>query len=151
VLGAEARQCLEALGDLGVRTFINPHWDQGMGASIASGVAEIARLAPQIDGVLILLHDQPAIPAERLCQLVAARQENDLIVAAEYDDITGVPAYFRRELFDELQKLGGPQGAKKILQAHAPQLRRFDLPEAKFDIDTPADYQRVCGTQALKI
>ncbi len=147
VLGAEAERCREALGQLDIRTVVNPDWAQGMGSSIATGVAELERLAPQLDGVLILLHDQPAIPAERLRALVAARGEEDLVVAARYGDVVGVPAYFRREVFTELSGLNGQAGARKIIELHRDHVHRFDLPEARFDVDTPADYERVCGSE----
>jgi molybdenum cofactor cytidylyltransferase len=145
VLGAEAERCLRTLDGLDVRTTVNAAWAEGMGTSIATGMAELERAAPGLDGVLILLHDQPAIPVGRLVELVAARREADLVVAARYAEVTGVPAWFRRELFDELRRLHGPQGARKIIDVHAAKMHAFDLPEAALDLDTPADYERICG------
>lgn len=143
VLGAGAEQCRGTLDGLDVRTVVNAAWAEGMGTSIATGLAELERIAPQLDGVLILLHDQPAIPAGRLVELVAARQAADLIVASRYDGVTGVPAWFRRELFEELRRLDGRQGARRLIDAHASRMRPFDLPEAALDLDTPDDYQRL--------
>ena len=143
VLGAEASQCEEALGQLDIWTVTNPDWPRGMGSSISAGVTEFERLAPGLAGLLILLHDQPDIPVARLRQLVEARREGELIVAARYGDAVGVPAYFRRELFEELRGLEGATGAKKIIWEHPAQTRLFDLPEAQFDIDTPEDYEQV--------
>jgi molybdenum cofactor cytidylyltransferase len=147
VLGAEAGRCRDALGLLDIRTVINPDWPLGMGSSIATGLAEITRLVPRLEGVLILLHDQPAIAARRLRELVETRGEEDLIVAAHYGDVVGVPAYFRREIFEELSRLGGAAGARKILELHRTRTRHFDMPEARFDIDTPADYEWICGQE----
>jgi molybdenum cofactor cytidylyltransferase len=147
VLGAEAELCRQALAALNVRTVLNPAWAEGMSASISAGMSELEQLAPQseLDGVLILLHDQPAIPANRLVDLVAARQTDDRIVASCYGNVTGVPAWFHRELFAELRQLRGPQGARAMIEAHATRVRRFEMPEAAFDIDTPEDYQRLGG------
>ncbi len=145
VLGAEAELCRQALAALNVRTVVNPAWAEGMGASISAGMTELEQLAPELDGVLILLHDQPAIPADRLVDLVAARQADDRIVASCYGNVTGVPAWFHRELFAELRQLRGPQGARAMIEAHATRVRRFEMPEAAFDIDTPEDYQRLDG------
>jgi molybdenum cofactor cytidylyltransferase len=149
VLGAEAERCREALEELEIRTVTNPDWRQGMGSSIRVGVGELERLLPPVGGVLILLHDQPAVSAERLRELVAARRE-DLIVAAGYGDVVGVPAYFRRALFGELQALDGVAGARKIIEDHRDRVRRFELPEARFDLDTPADYERASGKEGAK-
>ena len=150
VLGAEAERCRKALGELAIRTVINPDWPQGMGSSIRIGVEELERLLPPVGGVLILLHDQPAIPAERLQELVEARRAEDLIVAAGYGEVVGVPAYFRRDLFEELRALDGAAGARKIIEAHRSHVRRFELPEARFDIDTPVDFERVSGKEEAK-
>ncbi len=145
LLGAEAERCRETLAGLDVRTTVNEAWADGMGGSIAGGLAELDRHAPGLDGVLIFLHDQPAITALRLVDLVAGREETDLIVASLYGGVTGVPAWFHRDLFGELFQLRGAQGARKIIESHASRLRRFDLPEAALDLDTPADYARAGG------
>ena len=147
VLGAQAERCREALDRLAVATVVNAGWAAGQGGSIAAGVAELERLAPELEGVLILLHDQPAISAVRLVEFASARREGDLVVAACYNGITGAPAWFRRDLFPELRELNGSSGARKIIEAHAAHLRRVDLPEAALDIDTPTDYVRAGGTE----
>jgi molybdenum cofactor cytidylyltransferase len=147
VLGAEAQRCEEALRQLDIQTITNPDWPLGMGLSISAGVTAFEQLAPGLAGILILLHDQPAVPAARLRQLVEARREGELIVAARYGDAVGVPAYFRRDLFEELRGLEGAAGAKKIIREHPAQTRLFDLPEARFDIDTPEDYEQMCGQE----
>jgi molybdenum cofactor cytidylyltransferase len=64
-------------------------------------------------------------------------------VASVYGDAVGVPAFFAHELFGELRALHGAAGARGVLDRHAARVRRFAMPEARFDIDTPADYERL--------
>jgi molybdenum cofactor cytidylyltransferase len=143
VLGAEAEACRPVLGGLAIHIVINAEWEQGMGTSIRAGVAELTRLAPASEGALIMLHDQPYVTAARLLELVAARMPDDLAVASLYEDAMGVPAFFTRELFGDLQALDGRAGAQGILKAHAAQVQKFAMPEARHDIDTPGDYERL--------
>jgi molybdenum cofactor cytidylyltransferase len=142
VLGSDAERCRLALEELDVRVVLNADWEQGMGTSIRAGIEALESGTPDLDGSLILLHDQPAISGARLRELVAARESNDLAVASVYDNTIGVPAFFVRDLFKELRQLNGHQGARKILEKHAPRVRQFDMPEAGEDIDTPSDYAR---------
>jgi molybdenum cofactor cytidylyltransferase len=143
VLGAEAEACCLALQGMEVEMVLNEEWEQGMGTSIHAGIVELERLLPDATGALIMLHDQPAITAARLRELVAARLPDNVAVASVYDDAVGVPAFFARELFDELRALHGAAGARGVLDRHAARVGRFAMPEARLDIDTPADYERL--------
>ena len=145
VLGAEAERCRAELEGLAVHVVINAGWKTGMSGSIRAGVEELDRIEVECEGVLIVLHDQPAISAARLGELVSGRQPGDLAVGSVYDDALGVPAFFARDLFGELGRLAGRAGARGLLEAHAAQVRRFSMPEARHDIDTPADYARLRG------
>src|SRR5215470_13209199 len=108
VLGANVDESLAEISDLDIHPVVNSDWKTGMSSSIHAGLAELENLNPALDGVLFTLMDQPFITAEHLAQFVERfRDEHPPIIASEYNDITGVPALFARELFDELFKLGG--------------------------------------------
>jgi molybdenum cofactor cytidylyltransferase len=143
VLGSEAGACGAEVSDLPVHAVVNAEWKDGMGTSVRAGVQELLRVAPQIEGVLIMLHDQPMISAGRLRALVKAWKPGNDGVASVYGGTIGVPALFTRELFSELAGLAGLQGAKRVLEAHLEQVLNFDMPEGLEDIDTQADYERL--------
>jgi molybdenum cofactor cytidylyltransferase len=143
VLGAEANRCRTEIADLPVHAVVNDSWQEGMGTSIRAGIAQLIFLAPALEAVLIVLHDQPMINAAKLRELAAARVPQHCAVAAAYGGTLGAPALFTRELFDELAALDGNQGARRILDVHRDRVSRMEMPEALQDIDTPADYERL--------
>jgi molybdenum cofactor cytidylyltransferase len=147
VLGAKAEQFEAELNGLAVKVVNNPEWASGMGSSIWAGL-EAMGLArngeADIDGVVIMLCDQPLIAARRLNELVAAQSVHGKgIVAAEYGGMTGVPALFSRAYYGELAGLGAGEGAKRIILKHADDVERVRCPEGAIDIDTEADYERL--------
>jgi len=122
----------------GVDRIINPAPEQGMGLSLALGVAKAPK---RLGALLIVTVDQWALTRmdlKRLC-----RGGGQCRVAA-YDNTLGIPALFPRRWFKQLQRLGGEQGAKRlIMQATSQQLPspviRVALPHAGYDLDTARD------------
>ena len=142
VLGAHAAQVAAALRGLDVETVINPDWERGIGASIASGVACVERGDPR--AALITLADQPLVGSAALRRLIAARHDAARpIAASRYAGTVGVPACFARALFPLLRALESAQGCKPLLRAHADDTVLVDCPEAELDVDTPDDYARL--------
>lgn len=139
VLGAETEKSPHEIEGLSVVPCINENWKSGMSSSIKTGLAKLVEIAPEIDAVLISLCDQPLVTAEMLnCfgKKFAASGAN--VIAAKYNGVAGVPALFSRELFGDLSRLDGDKGARDLIRNRA-DLVTIDLPEAAFDIDTPAD------------
>lgn len=136
VLGyqAERLQKLVATG----RTVINPRWPQGLGSSLACGIAALPESA---SAVLILLVDQVAVTVADLNALLTRYTQansaatSPVITCASYADGLGVPAIFPRFFFTELMALTGDQGAKKILNANP--VVALAMVNAAIDIDTP--------------
>lgn len=110
----------------------NPHWQDGLGRSIAYGASSINQ---QIDGILILLADQIRITQIHLRKLIEQYDETH-IVCANYEGKNGVPALFPKRYFDTLQKLQGDKGAKLLLNNSQTEIISLSLPEAVVDIDT---------------
>lgn len=140
VTGAEAASVRAALTERLVQLVENSAWQLGIGSSIRSGMEFV------LDGaaVCILLADQPYVEAWHLREMQKLLEESDaLAVAAEYNGTLGVPAFFRRELFGELQTLEPVTGARALLCRHA---TPFPLPEAAIDIDTPEDFAKLSNT-----
>lgn len=135
VLGAHAERCLPELEGLPLTPVVAPDWHEGMAASLRAGIAAVAHC----DAALVLLCDQPQLSHEHLQALCAAWEPGQL-VASDYGPHLGPPCVFDRAFFPELLALTGDQGARKLLQRHAP--RRVPFPGGLHDIDTPADLDK---------
>jgi molybdenum cofactor cytidylyltransferase len=135
VLGARADEVGQAVARTSAETVVNHNWASGMGSSIKAGMAKIP---PDVEGVAILLSDQPFVTAEHLSQMALLFRSP--ILAARYAGTVGVPALFRREVFATLQQMPDDAGARDLLRGGDVAVEPFDLPEAATDIDTPADF-----------
>jgi molybdenum cofactor cytidylyltransferase len=136
VLGANVEDSLAEISDLDLHSVINSNWQAGLSSSIRTGLVELTNLEPALDAVLFALMDQPLITAEHLAVFVERfRRDGPAIIASEYNRITGVPALFSSELFDELHKLCGEKGARQLIRNRS-DVVRIALKEAAIDIDT---------------
>lgn len=137
VLGAEAELAREVVADLPVSTVHNPGWEEGMGASLRTGMTA---LPPEAEAVLLLVCDQPALEANLLAAFLAAHREAPgRVIAAAYAGIRGVPALFPRAFFPALRALAGDRGARGLLGGEA--VVELDFPGGELDVDRPED----CG------
>ena len=104
-------------------------------------MTSILSKTPQAPAILILLCDQPFIKTESLRKILKARtgRWEESLIAAEYRDSLGVPALFGSCYFQDLRMLSNEEGAKHILLRNQDTLIKVPLPEASFDLDTPAD------------
>lgn len=146
VIGAEAGRIRPALEDLDVTIVVNPDWQDGIASSLRAGVAEIGRVAPDARGLIVLPGDQPRMPAEHLARIDAAqRGSGAAIVASDYGDHRGPPAYFGRRHFAALMALRGDAGARDLLQGDG--VETVTAPAGShFDLDHPADVLRLRET-----
>lgn len=139
VLGAETEMSAMEIAGLSVAQCLNEDWESGMSSSIKIGLAMLLELAPEIDAVLVSLCDQPYVTTEMLNRFGEKfSTTNAAVIAAAYNGVTGVPALFSREMFDELSRLDGDKGARELIRFRA-DIETIDLPEGAFDIDTPDD------------
>jgi molybdenum cofactor cytidylyltransferase len=123
-----------------VRCVLNPHWETGLATSLQAG---LRALPAETDAVLVTLVDQPDVDAAALRRLLAAwRRRSGLPAAALYSGGPGVPAVFPRTLWPALHAIRGDAGARAVLRA-SQALTLVDMPEASFDVDTPADLARL--------
>lgn len=143
VLGADAERIRPRLEDLAVLIVENPQWQEGVASSLRAGVGAITCDAPQARGLIVMLADQPRLPAAHLTRIEAAqRASSRTIVATDYGDHLGPPAYFGRQHFPSLQALRGDVGARELLRAFA--VESIAMPAgAGPDLDSPADYARL--------
>lgn len=141
VLGASAKKIEKELIDLDVGTVINADWKRGISSSIIRGLSALKRKVPDLDGVIIMLCDQPRVSPRTLQTLEKKYHQTGMpIVASVYDRTAGVPALFGYEMFGELMTLEGDKGAQSLISKYEDALVTYiDAPEASFDVDTPED------------
>jgi molybdenum cofactor cytidylyltransferase len=143
VLGANFEMTNAEIEDLPVEIVFNEDWQSGLSSSIKAGIEKVVKIAPAASAVVLSLADQPFVTANHL-NLFAEKfeQSNNSIIAAEYNNTTGVPALFSQKVFGDFDELSGDKGAKAIIEKHRRSLSTIALPEAAFDIDTPQDLEK---------
>lgn len=144
VTGANSQQVEAALDGSGVELVFNPQWEEGMGASIRTGVSAALERYPKTDGLLMMVCDQPFIHAGHLQHLWETQVETrKAIVTSEYEGIKGTPALYHRRLFEALKNLGGDKGARPILERHDKDIAVVQFSSGLTDIDTESDYENL--------
>lgn len=144
VLGAEVDRSREELAGLDLVTVVNDAWGSGMGSSIAFGMRAVVSVDPRPAAILISLCDQPLISAEELRPFLDNfRRSGNGVIAAEYNNVAGVPALFSAKFFPSLASLDGEKGAREIIR-DSPDALRIPLPVAAIDVDTEVDLLQWC-------
>jgi len=141
VLGFEAETLRAELHGLHVDVVVNHEWQEGMGASLRSGMEALRDSDPQPHAVLILVCDQPRLTADHLRTLLARHQSARpvAITASVYARRAGVPAIFSAKLFSALLASSGDRGARDLIRAHAAEVQGIPWPAGELDLDLPED------------
>lgn len=143
VLGAYAQQIRQEV-QLPVQVVENLDWNQGMSASIKSGIQELNTATNNIEAVVLAVCDQPFVSAQIINQLVEAYYYTEKpIIASEYSGTLGVPALFSHRFFSELRDLKETEGAKQIIKKYRYEVYCIPFPEGAIDIDTPNEYEKL--------
>jgi len=117
----------------GLRLVANPRAAEGMGTSIACGVAASADAA----GWVIALGDMPYVPESVIGAVVSGLQAGSEIIAPVYRGQRGHPVGFSARHAQALMELRGDEGARGIIAAHQDSLDLVDVvePGVLVDID----------------
>ena len=107
---------------------------RGMGATIATGVAERSG-AP---GWLVLPGDMPLVQPGTLLAVAGALEQHP-VAYAQYRGRRGHPVAFAAELYSELIQLTGDDGARRVLLRYPAHGQDVDDAGVVEDVDTPAD------------
>lgn len=127
--------------ELGVRRIVNENWEAGLGSTIRLAVDS---LGEDIDGLLVMLADQPKIGRRDLAVLVESwRGTRAPVVATSYPEGGGVPAVFSRTLFDELRRIEGDRGARDLIRS-LDEVELVELRDTR-DVDDRGSYEEVIG------
>lgn len=130
-----------ALQDCGARVVVCPRADEGMGASLACGVAA----TPDWDGWLVALADMPCVRAATVQAVAAAVRNGAPLAAPRFQGRCGHPVCFGASYREALAALTGDRGGRDLVQAASDRLCLVDCddPGVLLDIDTPDDIERI--------
>ena len=130
---------MRVLGDTGVRVVECARADEGMGASLACGVAAAA----DADGWVVALADMPWIAPGTIAAVADALRAGAEIAAPRWRGERGHPVGFARAYGPLLAALTGDEGARAIVGARQWALALVDVDDAGAvcDVDHPADLE----------
>lgn len=114
VLGAGAEQAGALVQD-GTRVVVADRWRDGMGASLAAGVAAL----PEADTALITLVDLPELPQAVIRRVLDGGTQRDRIARAVYAGRPGHPVLLGRDHWAAFRdSLHGDEGGRVYLEQH---------------------------------
>lgn len=138
VTGHEAEAVRAALAGREATFAANPDYAEGLASSLKAG---LAALPEDVDGVLVCLGDMPALTADHLDRIIAAFDpaEGRAICLPVHRGHRGNPVLLGRQFFDEMARLDGDMGARRLIDAHAEQVCEVVMEDdaVLLDVDTP--------------
>jgi molybdenum cofactor cytidylyltransferase len=147
VTGCDRVRIEAALSDLAVRFTHNANWQDGMGSSIATGVAA---LGADVEGAFIVPGDMPYLTAvlfHRLAAAFAQSRMTSVVFAATAAGEQRNPVLWPRRCFPDLMALAGPKGAKELLRAQESVAVPVEDVSVLEDVDSPADLDGAAPTE----
>ncbi len=137
VAGHEAADVIAAAGSHCRFLLVNERYREGLGTTVSLAARA---LAPVADALLIVLADQPLVPAAHLRALIDTWSgDDDEIVASGFGSSNGPPLLLPRNTFEDLKALSGDQGARDLLDDSRFRLTVVQFEAAAVDVDTRAD------------
>jgi molybdenum cofactor cytidylyltransferase len=126
-----------ALTSAGARVIVCERADEGMGASLACGVAA----TPEADGWVVALADMPWVRPATIAAVTAGLAAGADIVTPRYEGQRGHPVGFSRRHGVALAALRGDEGARAVVPRHAATVQSIDVddPGVLRDVDHAAD------------
>ena len=123
----------------GMAHIVNPHPENGMGHSLALG---IAMLKP-CKAAFIVLADMPMVAPTLYREMADALSGYDIVVPV-HNGQHGHPVLFASACFNDLRQLSGDHGARDLLRSGHYRVRRIETDAFILaDIDTPEDLARL--------
>ena len=144
VLGHRADEIATALSlPDGARVVVNADHASGQSTSLIAG---LDALAEDVDAAVILLGDQPRMPAEAIDRVIETYGSTGApIVRPLWQGVPGHPVFVARSEWDRFRSAGGDRGAGPLI-AEGSNVHELEMGEPPpIDIDTQADYDRVRG------
>jgi len=145
VLGSNYKKIYDVINKYNITIIKNNSWENGIGSSISKGIKKVMGYYNSLDGILIILGDQPLISKKYLEKMIHVffKKKPD-IVSSKYKKSFGVPAIFGNSIFQSLTNLNKDFGAKKLMEIHLKSMIILKTSqEILYDIDTEKDYRDI--------
>jgi molybdenum cofactor cytidylyltransferase len=141
VTGHEQAPLRDALTGRSLNWIYNPHYCDGMGASISAGVSQ---LPADLDGMVLCLADMPWVSAGHINRLLAGFSADAVRVAC-FGSRRGHPVLFPREWFGALMQLTGDDIARCLFDNLAEAVVEVPMADDAVlrDVDHKEDLLRV--------
>ena len=143
VTGGAHEQVEAALHDLGVKTVLNPRFEQDeMALSLQVG---LENLSAQAQAALVVLGDQPQIQVQVVCSVMQMYETQQArLVVPSYQMRRGHPWLIDRALWSEVMALQSPCTLRDVLTSHPERIHYVPVETDSIlrDLDTPEDYGR---------
>jgi molybdenum cofactor cytidylyltransferase len=141
VVGANKKDIVPNFEKLPITIIDNPNAEKGMGSSIKMGLIGSYMAEKNLEGILFMTSDMPLVTTNYLKAMALAfeNESDSVIVASKYGGKPGIPALFRRSVFEDLLNIADEDGAKKLIEKHVKNTFMIDFPEGEIDLDTPDD------------
>jgi len=123
-----------------VKFIVNRNFRQGMLSSIQTAISALPEAA---EAAMVMLGDQPAIPAEVIDNLIKAyRAHPGRIVVPVHDGHRGHPVVISANYRQEILGLDPKVGLRQLLRNHPDDVLEVpaDSPAVLKDLDNPEDY-----------
>jgi molybdenum cofactor cytidylyltransferase len=144
VVGSDAGSVEKAVEPLPCRTVFNERHAEGIGTSIAAGVASCPADAV---GFLIVPGDMPLIPPSLIERILHCAGPEALAVPRA-GERWGQPVFFGRRFRAELSALSGDVGARPVVERHVGLITFLDVddPSPFEDVDSAEDLERLLSS-----
>lgn len=145
VIGAAADEVEPLVRGAGARAVVAADWAEGMGASLATGLAAVQADEPDAQVLVLMLVDLPDVGAEVVARVLAACSGLGAtsLVRAAYGGTPGHPVVIGRDHWASLAAgLGGDRGARDWLADKDVELVDCSDLAGGDDVDDPATLAR---------
>ena len=147
VLGHQADVIKKSLGNRlrnsGIKTVINPHYQEGMSTSLGCGLMEIKSEFPSM---MILMGDQPLLSHEVINLVLWTFRSSDRdICVPVYNGERGLPVCFTKRFYNDILAVKGDVGAREVILNNPTAVLTVEMEDSTplADIDKEADLEKL--------
>jgi len=124
----------------------NEFWSQGQSSSLRTGLAQLPK---DIEGVIIMLGDQPQVNPLFCDSIVQRGLETNRITIPYVNDRKANPVFFPKHTLQRLTEVTGDRGGRAIFSEFQVELLPWLDDCMAMDIDTPEDYVKLKACYTL--